>query len=107
MSTMEDILADSDTAIKVKVKVQRPKRYAVIFYNDDFTPMDFVVFVLGKYFSKSHEEAVAIMLTVHNEGRALIDLFTHEIAEQKVYEVMEHAKVNEYPLRAEAEEHTG
>jgi len=104
MSTMQDILADSDTAIKVKV--QRPKRYAVIFYNDDFTPMDFVVFVLGKYFNKSHEESVAIMLKVHNDGRALIDLYTREIAEQKVYEVMEHAKVNEYPLRAEAEEHS-
>ena len=106
MSTMQDILADGEAETAIKVKVQKPKRYAVIFYNDDFTPMDFVVFVLGKYFNKSHEESVAIMLTVHNEGRALIDLYTREIAEQKVYEVMEHAKVNDYPLRAAAEEHT-
>ena len=103
-TTMQDILADGETA--VKVKVTRPKRFAVIFYNDDFTPMDFVVFALGKYFGKSHDESVAIMLAVHNEGRAIIDLYTREIAEQKVHEVMEHAKVNGYPLRAASEEHT-
>ena len=104
--TMQDILADGESATAIKVKVKRPKRYAVIFYNDDFTPMDFVVFVLGKYFNKTHEEAVAIMLTVHNEGKAMIDLYTREIADEKVHETMEHAKANGYPLSAVAEEYT-
>ena len=55
-TTMQDILADGETATAIKVKVKRPKRFAVIFYNDDFTPMDFVVFVLGNYFGKSNDE---------------------------------------------------
>lgn len=105
-ATMQDILADGETATAIKVKVERPKRFAVVFYNDDFTPMDFVVFVLGKYFGKSHEESINIMLTVHTEGRAIVGLYTREIAEQKVHEIMEHARVNDYPLRATSEEHS-
>lgn len=104
--TMQDILADGETATAIKVKVQRPKRFAVIFYNDDFTPMEFVVLVLGKYFNKGEEESIAIMLKVHHEGRALVGLYTREIAEQKVHEVMEHAKVNGFPLRVASEEHS-
>lgn len=104
--TMQDDFADADVQTAVKVKVKRPKRYAVVFHNDDFTPMDFVVFVLGKYFHKNHDESVAIMLTVHNEGRAIVGLYTREVAEEKVHQTMEHAKINNYPLHATSEEHT-
>lgn len=105
-TTMQDILADGETDTAIKVKVKRPKRFAVVFHDDDFTPMDFVVHVLSLHFQKSNDEAVALMLTVHTEGKAIIDLFTREIAEQKVYDVMEHAKVNGHPLQATSEEHS-
>lgn len=104
MTDVPDILVDSEIA--VKTKVQKPKRFAVIFYNDDFTPMDFVVMVLNKYFNKGHEEAVAIMLMVHTEGRASVGLYSKEIAEEKVYQTLEQAKANDFPLRVAAEEHT-
>lgn len=100
---MQDILADSETAIKVKVV--KPRQFVVIFHNDDFTPMDFVIHLLNQYFQKTHDEAMAIMLKVHHEGYAHVGLYSKEIAEQKAYETMEAAELNSYPLRATTEEY--
>lgn len=85
---------------KTKVKTAKPKMYHVIFLNDDFTPMDFVTVILQQIFSKSRAEAIAIMLEVHNFNRSVVGTYTHEIAEQKVYETIEIAKVNGHPLSA-------
>jgi len=101
--TMQDILADSDTAIKVKVI--KPRQFAVIIHNDDFTPMDFVIHILNKIFQKTHDEAVIIMLKVHHEGNAIVGLYSKEVAEQKAYETMKTAEMNEYPLSATFEEY--
>lgn len=98
----DDILTDSVTI--TKVKIEKPKKYHVVFLNDDFTPMDFVVHVLREIFNKSLEEASALMLQVHVDDRAIIGTYSYEIAEQKVYETFESAKLNEYALQAIIEE---
>lgn len=88
---------------KTKVKTAKPKMYCVVFLNDDFTPMEFVTEILQQIFSKSHAEAIAIMLEVHNFGKSIAGTYTREIAEQKVYETMEMAKVSGHPLSAVSE----
>jgi len=99
----DDIVVENKSAIKTKI--QKPKKYAVIFHNDDFTPMDFVVHVLDKYFQKSIEDAKTIMLEVHHNGKAIVGLYTKEIADQKVFETMQAAETNNYPLVATFEEY--
>ena len=94
----------TDTVTEVKVKLEKPKKYHVIFINDDFTSTDFVVYVLMSIFNKNKEEATALMSKVHDEGRAIVATYNREIAEQKVYETMETAKLNEFPLQAIIEE---
>ena len=101
--TMQDILADSDTAIKIKIA--KPHQFSVIIHNDDFTPMDFVIHVLNQIFQKTHDEAMIIMLKVHHEGNAIVGLYSKEVAEQKAYETMKIAELNEYPLQATFEEY--
>ena len=77
----------------------------MFFHNDDFTPMDFVVHVLEKYFQKDTDESMTIMLKVHHEGKAIIGLYSKEVAEQKVFETMQSAELNGYPLLATSEEY--
>jgi len=96
---MSDI-ADPIEETKTKIKTAKPKMYRVIFLNDDFTPMEFVTEILQQIFSKSRAEATAIMLEVHNFGKSIVGTYTCEIAEQKVYETMENAKISGYPLSA-------
>jgi ATP-dependent Clp protease adaptor protein ClpS len=83
---------------KAKPKLQRPSRYQVVIFNDDFTPMDFVVAVLKFYFSMQTEQAVATMLKVHYQGRAVCGVFTRDIAETKVAQVNDFARQHEHPL---------
>ena len=99
--TMDDVVIDNQTITKHKVK--KPKRYAVIFHNDDFTTMDFVVFVLMKMFHKSHEDASRIMINVHKNGHDIVDIYTKEIAEEKAADTIEVATANGFPLLATAE----
>ena len=73
--------------------------YRVVMLNDDYTPMEFVVEVLMQHFGMSEPRAVAVMLTVHTQGRAVIGAFTYDIAETKVSTVMSAARRHEYPLR--------
>ncbi len=82
-----------------RTKVQRPPLYKVLLLNDDYTPMEFVVMVLEKYFNKSHGEATELMLEVHHQGRAICGMFPLEIAETKVTQVLHKSKEHEYPLQ--------
>jgi len=96
---------DGETGVvtKTRVKTQKPPLYKVLLLNDDFTPMEFVVYVLERIFGITNQQAVDIMLTVHNKGLAVVGVFSHEIAETKVGQVMELARHNQHPLQCTME----
>ena len=79
-------------------QVKEPPSYQVVLINDDFTPMDFVVYVLKEIFNHTDQQANEIMLKVHNEGEASCGIFTKDLAETKSYEVNNLAKINDHPL---------
>ena len=84
---------------KVKPKTKRPNLYRVLILNDDYTPMEFVVHVLEKFFNKDAEAATKIMLHVHHHGIGECGVFTYEIAETKVTQVMDFARKHQHPLQ--------
>jgi ATP-dependent Clp protease adaptor protein ClpS len=86
------------------IEVIRPTMYKVLLLNDDYTSMDFVINVLMSIFHKNEQDAYAIMMKVHNEGKALCGIYTYEIAETKVAQVDRVAKENHFPLKAIMEE---
>ena len=92
-----------DLAIQTKPKTQRPPMYKVLLLNDDFTPMEFVVHVLERLFGMTHAQAIEIMLTVHRKGIAVVGVFSHEVAETKVAQVMELARRQQHPLQCTME----
>lgn len=94
---------DVDLAVKTKTRTQRPPMYKVLLLNDDFTPMEFVVYVLERLFSMTHAQSIEIMLTVHRKGVAVVGVFSHEIAETKVAQVMELARRQQHPLQCTME----
>jgi len=98
-SELEGELMIADPALKPK----RPPLYKVILLNDDYTPMDFVVMVLESVFHKDHADALEIMLQVHNKGAACVGVFTRDVADTKAGIVVEHARLNEYPLQCTVE----
>ena len=87
-----------------EVMIKHPKKYKVYILNDDYTSMDFVVDILMGIFHKSYEQAENIMLEVHKKDRGLCGVFTHEIAETKVMQVIKKAKDSGFPLKATMEE---
>ncbi len=91
----------SGTAVITRTRTQtrRPGMYRVLLLNDDYTPMEFVVSVLRKYFSKNAEEATQIMLHVHQHGVGECGVFTYEVAETKVTQVMDYARKHQHPLQ--------
>ena len=89
---------------KQKNKLQKPKKYKVVFYNDDYTPMDFVAQVLMQLYHKDKETAVAITLMVHNEGRGIAGTYSKEIAETKARQTNDAARAHGHPLKCEMEE---
>lgn len=93
----------ADVLTKPKEKVKRPSMYKVLLLNDDYTPMDFVVHILEKFFGKNKQEATDIMMQVHRRGVGLCGIFTFEIAETKVTQVMDFARANEQPLQCTME----
>ena len=93
----------SDLAVKPRAKSQRPPMYKVLLLNDDFTPMEFVVHVLERLFHMTHAQAIEIMLTVHRRGLAVVGVFSHEVAETKVAQVMELARRQQHPLQCTME----
>ncbi len=94
---------DAALAVKPKAKPQRPSMYKVLLLNDDYTPMEFVVHVLERFFGVRHEQAVEIMLTVHRRGVAVVGVFSFEIAETKVTQVMDYAQQHQHPLQCTME----
>jgi ATP-dependent Clp protease adaptor protein ClpS len=82
-----------------KPKTKKPSMYKVLMLNDDYTPMEFVVHVLERFFGKSREEATTIMLHVHRRGVGVCGVFTYEIAETKVTQVMDFARRHQHPLQ--------
>lgn len=87
------------TLTKTRAKTKKPALYKVLLLNDDYTPMEFVVYVLEQYFSKTIEDATKIMFSVHQKGVGVCGIFPLEIAETKVAQVLELARINEHPLQ--------
>ena len=86
-----------------KTQTKKPSMYRVLLLNDDYTPMEFVVAVLRKYFNKADDEATQIMLHVHHHGVGECGVFTYEVAETKVTQVMDFARQNQHPLQCTLE----
>ena len=93
-----------DLLEKDEVKTKRPSLWNIVFFNDDYTSMEFVIFVLAKIFHRSTEDALALTLAVHTQGKGIAGTYTFEIAEQKQCEVLLMAKIEEHPLRVEVEQ---
>ena len=92
------------TETESETKLERPPLYRVFLHNDDFTTMEFVVFILQTVFNHGESEAVRIMLNVHREGIGLAGVYTYEVAEMKVEKVTSIAQANEFPLLCTMEE---
>jgi len=95
--------ADIDVVVHVRPEVRKPPMYKVLMLNDDYTPMEFVVHVLERFFSKNRDEATNIMLNVHKRGVGVCGVFTYEVAETKVTQVMDLARQNQHPLQCTIE----
>lgn len=93
----------TDVIVRTRPATKKPSMYKVLLLNDDYTPMQFVVTVLEKFFNKSHEEATEIMLSIHWEGVGICGVFTFEIAETKVAQVVDYARKHQHPLQCTLE----
>jgi ATP-dependent Clp protease adaptor protein ClpS len=100
----QDFQYDEVTVTKSKEKLKKPPLYKVLLHNDDYTTMEFVVYVLTTIFHKTEGEAFTIMLKVHVEGVGIAGIYTYEIAETKAQKVITLARENEFPLLATVEE---
>lgn len=94
---------EGETGVAVKNRAKRPSRYKVLLHNDDYTTMEFVIEILTKYFQKSHEEAMQVMLEVHNNGLGVCGIYTFEIAETKSQKVTAYARQHGHPLKCTIE----
>lgn len=98
---------DNDTktgvVTKTRPKTKRPSLYKVLLLNDDYTPMEFVVYVLERFFNKPREEATRIMLHVHQKGVGVCGVYTYEVAETKVTQVMNFSRQHQHPLQCTME----
>ncbi len=91
-------------AVKERPRVQKPPKFKCVLHNDDYTTMEFVVFLLMTIFNKDEAEAVRIMLHVHNHGKGVAGVYTREIAETKAQRAIQLARANEFPLQVTVEE---
>lgn len=89
---------DGDVALADKVRVKKPSKYHVVLHNDDYTTMEFVIWVLMHIFNRSQDEAMKIMLDVHNNGRGVCGTYSYEVAETKMNKVLSEAKKEGHPL---------
>jgi len=96
-------IEQSDTSVITKTKLDKPAMYRVLLLNDDFTPMEFVVYILERFFSKTREEAAEIMLDVHKTGVGTCGIYSYEVAETKVGLIMDYARKKEHPLQCTME----
>lgn len=90
--------AGTETLARPEQKTQRPKLYRVVMHNDDFTTQEFVIHVLMAFFRKDATEATQVMLKVHMKGRAIVGLYTKDVAETKAQQVTDYARENGHPL---------
>ncbi|RMG10971.1 MAG: ATP-dependent Clp protease adapter ClpS [Deltaproteobacteria bacterium] len=95
---------EGETVLERAPKTKKPKKYKVIFHNDDYTTMEFVVHVLMKFFHKSRSEATFIMLTVHQKGAGVAGVYPRDQAETKVEQVTRYAREHGHPLMLSMEE---
>lgn len=95
-------MAQTETLTRTKTK--KPSQYQVVLLNDDYTPMDFVIEVLATIFNKSEIEATAIMLAVHQQGKGVCGIYSFEVAETKMLQVLEMSTQHQYPLQCQVEE---
>jgi ATP-dependent Clp protease adaptor protein ClpS len=98
---LEDL--EAGVATRTRAKTKKPSNYKVLMLNDDYTPMEFVVLVLQRFFSMSIEDATRVMLQVHQRGVAVCGVFTYEVAETKVSQVIDFARENQHPLQCTLE----
>lgn len=103
MANDDERLSQGETGVLEEEEVKEPDRYRVLLHNDDITTMDFVVSILCSVFHKSREDAVRIMLLVHQKGMGECGIFTQEIAESKVHLVLHQARMAEFPLNCTME----
>ena len=94
---------DTGVATKTRPKTKKPSNYKVLMLNDDYTPMEFVVMVLQRFFGMGIEDATRVMLQVHQQGVAVCGVFTYEVAETKVAQVIDAARENQHPLQCTLE----
>jgi ATP-dependent Clp protease adaptor protein ClpS len=94
---------ETGVATRTRPKTKKPSNYKVLMLNDDYTPMEFVVLVLQQFFSMSIEDATRVMLQVHQQGVAVCGVFTYEVAETKVTQVIDFARENQHPLQCTLE----
>lgn len=104
MPEFPDIEHGSETAVESETELEKPKLFKVILHNDDFTTMDFVVFVLEYVFRRTELEALAIMLKVHNEGSGIAGVYPYEVANMKAQKTINLARAREFPLLCTVEE---
>lgn len=104
MAEFPDIDGGSDVLLEKKPKLEKPKLFKVLLHNDDFTTMEFVVFVLRFVFNRDETEAISIMLQVHNEGVGVAGVYPFEIAQTKSQKAINLARAREYPLLCTVEE---
>ena len=94
---------NTGVVVKARPRTRKPAMYKVLMLNDDYTPMEFVVHVLERFFQKNRDEATRIMLHVHKRGVGVCGVFTYEVAETKVTQVMDLARQNQHPLQCTIE----
>lgn len=99
----QDFERDEELAVEERRRTRRPRKWKVLLHNDDFTTMEFVIHVLMKHFHKSEAEAAHVMLQVHRKGIGVAGVYSREVAETKVAEVMDEARENGMPLKVTAE----
>ena len=94
---------DTGLAVKTRAKTKKPSMYKVLMLNDDYTPMEFVIYILERVFNKNQDQATDIMLHVHQKGVGLCGVFTYDVAETKAAQVMDMARRNQHPLQCTIE----
>ena len=105
MSDRKHQHSDGDLALdEARPRVKRPPMYKVVLINDDYTPMDFVIEVLERFFGMDREKATRIMLHVHTKGKGICGVFSRDVAETKVSQVTDHARQHQHPLLCTMEE---
>ena len=100
MSVDTDVIIDE----KIKINVKEPKRYKVVMLNDDFTPMDFVISVLMRFFKHSENTATVLTTQIHEEGSGIAGIYSYEIAEQKAIEAVNASRERGFPLQIRVDE---